>query len=92
MVLLSSIPGPEKNVVIPSLLFKAWIDQKPTAKAELDQKSVCNNGSNSDKAGFILRANLSFPTLRITLSGPKYLKKLRDTKVMKLAPSATKGQ
>ena len=54
MVLLSSIPGPEKNVVIPSLLFKAWIDQKPTAKAELDQKSVCDNGSNSVKAGFIL--------------------------------------
>ena len=43
--LLSSIPGPEKNVLIPSLLFKAWIDQKPTAKAELDQKTVCDNGS-----------------------------------------------
>ena len=54
MVLLSSIPGPEKNVLIPSLLFQAWIDQKPTAKAELDQKSVCDNGSNSVKAGFIL--------------------------------------
>ena len=40
MVLLSSIPGPEKNVVIPSLLFKAWIDQKPTAKAELDSPKV----------------------------------------------------
>ena len=40
MVLLSSIPGPEKNVLIPSLLFKAWIDQKPTAKAELDSPKV----------------------------------------------------
>ena len=45
-------------------------------------------GQNSVKAGFILKANLSFPALRMLLSGPKYLKKLWDTKVMKLAPSA----
>ena len=89
---------PWKNCSYSITAFQSldWPKTNSKSRTGLSKSQFVIMGQNSVKAGFILRANLSFPALRMLLNGPKYLKKLWNSKVMKLAQIAlvwaTKGQ